>query len=202
MKRSEVDISLKHDVMALTSQIWGQLGRCNGIRVQPYALETAYQWLKHFVYCICLLWMHEAIWGGYQPQTWSCGIISTPQVNLTSQIQRQKKARPTFRVKTDLGAFANFSLALTFIDSHFINSNFMNFILKKNPNFELSQLFNVDHTKIQLCWLFVSFGKRISTLPTLNRPNFWILTINQTLTFGTFSHKMLFWLQDSAIPYP
>jgi hypothetical protein len=50
MKRSEVDISLKHDVMALTSRIWGQLGRCKGIRVQPYALETAYQWLKHFVY--------------------------------------------------------------------------------------------------------------------------------------------------------
>jgi hypothetical protein len=50
MKRSEVDISLKHDVVALTSQIWGQLGRCNGIRVQPYDLETAYQWLKHFVY--------------------------------------------------------------------------------------------------------------------------------------------------------
>ena len=100
-----------------------------------------------------------------------------------------EKTRPTFRVKAELGAFANFSLALTFIDSHFINSNFMNFILKKNPNFELSQLFNFDHTKIQLCWLFVSFGKRISTLPTLNRPNFWILTINGTLTFRTFSHK-------------
>ncbi len=28
----------------------GQLGRCNGLRVQPYALETAYQWLKHFLY--------------------------------------------------------------------------------------------------------------------------------------------------------
>ncbi len=50
MKRSEVDISLKHDVMALTSQMWGQLGRCNGIRVEPYALETAYPWLKHFVH--------------------------------------------------------------------------------------------------------------------------------------------------------
>ncbi len=50
MKQSEVDISLKHDVIELTSQIWGQLGRCNGIRVQPYALEIAYQWLKHFVY--------------------------------------------------------------------------------------------------------------------------------------------------------
>jgi hypothetical protein len=50
MKRSEVDISLKHEVMALTSQLWGQLGQCNGIRVHPYALETAYQWLQHFVY--------------------------------------------------------------------------------------------------------------------------------------------------------
>ncbi len=50
MKQSEVDISLKHDIMALTSQIWGQLGQCNSIRVPPYALETAYQWLKYFVY--------------------------------------------------------------------------------------------------------------------------------------------------------
>jgi hypothetical protein len=50
MKQSEVDISLNHDIVALTSQIWGQLGRCNGIRVQPYAFETAYQWLKHFEY--------------------------------------------------------------------------------------------------------------------------------------------------------
>jgi hypothetical protein len=33
----------------LNPQIWGQLGRCNVIRVQPYALETAYQWPKHFV---------------------------------------------------------------------------------------------------------------------------------------------------------
>ncbi len=36
----------------LTSQIWGQLGWCTGIRVHPYALETAYQWLKHFVYSL------------------------------------------------------------------------------------------------------------------------------------------------------
>jgi hypothetical protein len=36
--------------MTLTTQIWGQLGWCNGIRVQPYARETAYQWLKHFIY--------------------------------------------------------------------------------------------------------------------------------------------------------
>jgi hypothetical protein len=50
MEQSEVDISLKHDTMALTFQIWGQLGRLNSIRVHPYALETAYQWLKHFVY--------------------------------------------------------------------------------------------------------------------------------------------------------
>jgi hypothetical protein len=49
MKQSEVDISLKHDVVA-SFTIWGQLGQCNGIRVQPYALDIAYQWLKHFVY--------------------------------------------------------------------------------------------------------------------------------------------------------
>ncbi len=50
MQRSKIDISLKHEFMALTSQIWGQLCRCNGIRVHPYALGTAYQWLKHFAY--------------------------------------------------------------------------------------------------------------------------------------------------------
>jgi hypothetical protein len=27
----------------LNPQIVGQLGRCDGLRVQPYALETAYQ---------------------------------------------------------------------------------------------------------------------------------------------------------------
>ncbi len=32
------------------TQIRGQPGWCNGIRVHPYALETAYQWLNHFTY--------------------------------------------------------------------------------------------------------------------------------------------------------
>ncbi len=57
MKRSEVGIGLNPDVMifftpqvALTYQIWGQLGQCSSIRVQPYAFETAYQCLKHFIY--------------------------------------------------------------------------------------------------------------------------------------------------------
>ncbi len=36
--------------VTLSPQIWGQPGRCNGIRVQPYAHETAYQWLKHSSY--------------------------------------------------------------------------------------------------------------------------------------------------------
>ncbi len=56
MKWSEVDVSLNHDVMAvfstpqenLNSQNSGKLGLCNGVRVQPYALETAYQCLKHW----------------------------------------------------------------------------------------------------------------------------------------------------------
>ncbi len=63
MKQSEVVISLKYDVMALTSQIWGQLGWCSSIRVQPYALETAYQWLKHFVYAYygCMKWSEVVI---------------------------------------------------------------------------------------------------------------------------------------------
>jgi len=34
------------------SQIWGQLGQWNGMRVHPYTLETAYQRLKHFVYIL------------------------------------------------------------------------------------------------------------------------------------------------------
>jgi hypothetical protein len=67
----------------LTSQIRGQLGQCNGIRMHTYSLEKSYQWLKHL---LCLIWMYEAIWGGYQPQPWGYGIISTPQVTLTSQI--------------------------------------------------------------------------------------------------------------------
>jgi hypothetical protein len=50
-------------ISASTMTIWHQfhstsdpgfpnlgLGQCNSIRVQPYSLETAYQWLKHFVY--------------------------------------------------------------------------------------------------------------------------------------------------------
>jgi hypothetical protein len=41
--------------MTLTYQIWGQLGPCNSIRVQPYALETAYQCFKHIIYvCVCV----------------------------------------------------------------------------------------------------------------------------------------------------
>jgi hypothetical protein len=40
------------------TRIWGQLGWCNGIRAQPYALDTAYQWLKHFLYVYdgCMKW--------------------------------------------------------------------------------------------------------------------------------------------------
>ena len=54
MKRSEVGINLNRDVMAsfslLKYQIWGQLGPYNSIRVEPYALESAYQCLKHIIY--------------------------------------------------------------------------------------------------------------------------------------------------------
>ncbi len=57
MKQSEVDISLKHDVVA-SFPTWGQLGWCNGLRVHPYALETAYKRLKHFAYVYygCMTW--------------------------------------------------------------------------------------------------------------------------------------------------
>ena len=58
MKWFEVDINLNHDCYGIIStlqvnlnpKIWTQYGQCYGIRVQPYALKTAYQWLKHFVY--------------------------------------------------------------------------------------------------------------------------------------------------------
>jgi hypothetical protein len=36
--------------MTLSPQILGQPGHCNGIRVHPYALETAHQRIKHFAY--------------------------------------------------------------------------------------------------------------------------------------------------------
>jgi hypothetical protein len=38
--------------MNLNPLIWDQLGRCNDIREHPYALETANQWLKDFVYVL------------------------------------------------------------------------------------------------------------------------------------------------------
>ena len=58
------------------SQIWGQLGQCNITRVHPYALETAYQWLKR---CIYLIWIYEAFrCDEYQPQPWRNDIIPTP----------------------------------------------------------------------------------------------------------------------------
>ena len=78
---------LFHSTSDPESQIWGQLGQCNGIRVHPHALETAWQWLKRFF--MCLVWMYEAVWGGYQPQPWCYGIILIPQVTLISQIGGQ-----------------------------------------------------------------------------------------------------------------
>ncbi len=38
--------------VTLSPKILGQPGHCNGIKVPPYALETAYQRLKHFE-CVC-----------------------------------------------------------------------------------------------------------------------------------------------------
>ena len=39
--------------------------------------------------CICLIWVFEVVWSGYQPQPYRCGIIITPQVNLNAQIGGQ-----------------------------------------------------------------------------------------------------------------
>ena len=47
---SKYDNQQGYNEWTISPQIWGRLGRCNGIRVHPHALETAYQWLKHFVY--------------------------------------------------------------------------------------------------------------------------------------------------------
>ena len=44
----------------LNSQILGQLGQCNGIRVHPHAFDSAYQWLKHFVYNILYISMKQS----------------------------------------------------------------------------------------------------------------------------------------------
>ena len=38
---------------------------------------------------VCLIWMYEVVWGGYQPQPWKCAIISTPQVDLNPQNRGQ-----------------------------------------------------------------------------------------------------------------
>jgi hypothetical protein len=62
-RQSEVGISLNNDVMASNGiistpqvtqkpQIGGNVGLCNDIRVNSYALETAYLYLKYVVYII------------------------------------------------------------------------------------------------------------------------------------------------------
>jgi hypothetical protein len=38
---------------------------------------------------ICLIWMCEEVWGGYQPQLWRYDVIFTPQMVLTYQIWGQ-----------------------------------------------------------------------------------------------------------------
>ena len=62
----------------LNSQIWGKPGRWHGIKVHAYGLETAYQWLKHFVhvYYWCLKWSDVDL----SLKTWPNDIIFTPQV--------------------------------------------------------------------------------------------------------------------------
>ncbi len=47
---SKYDNQQGYNEWIMSPQIWGRLGRCNGIRVHLYSLETAYQWLKPFVY--------------------------------------------------------------------------------------------------------------------------------------------------------
>ncbi len=91
MKWSEVDKAhpwcndiISTPQVTMSPQIWGRLGWCNGIRVCPWDSIPTTQSLY-----ICLIWMHEAVWGRHRPHPWCCGIISTPQVTLTSQIWGQ-----------------------------------------------------------------------------------------------------------------
>jgi hypothetical protein len=58
MSQSTANMTMNKDTWFMSPQIWGRLGRCNGIRVHPYSLETAYQWLKPFVYALygCMKW--------------------------------------------------------------------------------------------------------------------------------------------------
>ena len=87
--------------VTLSPQMWDQLGRCNSIsiRVHSFALETAYQWLKHFVYVYygCIKWSEVDISLNHD---WGYGIISTPQVTLNTQIWRQIGRCNGIRVKT------------------------------------------------------------------------------------------------------
>ncbi len=57
----------------LNRKILGQLGRCNGIRVHPYALRQHTNGSNIF---ICPIWMCEVVWGWYQPQPSGYGIVS------------------------------------------------------------------------------------------------------------------------------
>ena len=71
MKWSEVGISLNHDFVASLFWLlkWTWILKSGGnlagvtIRVHPYALEAAYQWLKHFVYAFygCMKWSEVSI---------------------------------------------------------------------------------------------------------------------------------------------
>jgi hypothetical protein len=72
--------------VTLTSQIWGQLGQCNDVRVHPYSLETTYQWLKHYIYVIQMIWMWDTVNGGLQPQPWHHNIIQTQPYSIFPKI--------------------------------------------------------------------------------------------------------------------
>jgi len=83
----------KHDVMmALFSphkwprfpHFLGQLGWCGVIRFHPYGPWDSIPMAQTLF--IHLIWMYEAVWGGYRPHPSCNGIIFTPQVTLDSQI--------------------------------------------------------------------------------------------------------------------
>ena len=48
--------------VTLTYENWMQLGPCNSIKVQPYALETAYKYLNHFISLLVRVDIAPIIW--------------------------------------------------------------------------------------------------------------------------------------------
>ncbi len=69
-----VDISLNHDDMSSFSlHKWPWLPKSGARTVKRYKGESIFPWDSipmAQTLCICLIWMYEAVWGEYLPQSW------------------------------------------------------------------------------------------------------------------------------------